>query len=77
MENSETDDAVSCEVEFLGFRRMINLVAGSFSYQLMTSPDESICFIFSSRRARVSSFLASEYQTMNSFLCVKDKPLSF
>lgn len=45
--------------------------------QLMTSPEESICFIFWTRRARVSSFLASEYQTMNSFLCVKDNALSF
>jgi len=34
----------------------------------MTFPDESICFIFSTRRARVSSFLAPEYQTTNSFL---------
>jgi len=36
--------------------------------QLMTFPAESICFIFSTLRARVSSFLAPEYQTMNSFL---------
>jgi hypothetical protein len=45
--------------------------------QLITLPAASICFIFSTRRARVSSFFASEYQTMNSFLCVKDKLLSF
>lgn len=45
--------------------------------QLMTFPVASICFIFSTRRARVSSFLASEYHTMNSFLCVNDKLLSF
>jgi hypothetical protein len=43
----------------------------------MTFPAESICFIFCTRRARVSSFLASEYHTVNSFLCVNDKPLSF
>jgi hypothetical protein len=45
--------------------------------QLMTFPAESICFIFSTRRTRVSSFFASEYHTMNSFLCVNDKLLSF
>jgi len=45
--------------------------------QLMTFPAESICFIFSTRRMRVSSFLASEYQTMNSFLWVNDKAFNF
>lgn len=47
------------------------------SYQLMTFPAESICFIFSTRRVRVSSFLAAEYQTMNSFLWVNDKLSNF
>jgi hypothetical protein len=44
---------------------------------LMTFPDKSIAFIFSTRRARVSSFFASEYQTTNSFLWLNDKQFSF
>jgi hypothetical protein len=36
-------------------------------------PSESIAFIFSTRRTRVSSFLASEYQTTNSFLLLNDR----
>jgi pimeloyl-ACP methyl ester carboxylesterase len=43
----------------------------------MTFPSESIAFIFSTRRARVSSFLASEYQTTNSFLWLNDRRFSF
>jgi hypothetical protein len=39
----------------------------------MTFPSESIAFIFSTRRMRVSSFLASEYQTTNSFLWLNDR----
>lgn len=50
---------------------------GGIGRQLMTFPAESICFIFSTRRTRVSSFFASEYHTMNSFLCVNDKAFSF
>jgi hypothetical protein len=46
------------------------------SDQLMTFPSESIAFIFSTRRARVSSFLASEYQTTNSFLRLNDRRFS-
>ena len=37
-------------------------------HQLMTFPVPSICFVFWSRRGRVSSCFAPEYHTMNSFL---------
>lgn len=43
----------------------------------MTFPDKSIAFIFSTRRARVFSCFASEYQTTNSFLWVNDRWFSF
>jgi hypothetical protein len=43
----------------------------------MNFPVESICFIFSTLRPRVASFFACEYHTLNSFLYVKDKLLSF
>ena len=43
----------------------------------MNVPVESICFIFSTPRMRVSSFFACEYHMLNSFLYVKDNLLRF